>query len=84
MHMYNKNLIKHQLENVKFKANSAWRVPELSQGQTVWIPDHKENVEVVDKHMTPRSYIVKTPPNTVHRNCRHLIPSSSPVKGSRD
>ena len=25
MYMYNKNLIKHQLENVKFKANSARR-----------------------------------------------------------
>ena len=29
------------------------QLPELSQGQTVWIPDRKENGEVVDKHMTP-------------------------------
>ena len=58
------------------------QLPELSQGQTVWIPDRKENGEVVDKHMTLRSYIVKTPTTTVHRNRRHLIPSSSPVKGS--
>ena len=58
------------------------QLPELSQGQTVWIPDCKENGEVVDKHMTPRSYIVKTPTTTVRQNRRHLIPSSSPVKGS--
>ena len=48
----------------------------------MWIPDRKENGEVVDKHMTLRSYIVKTPTSTVRRNHRHLIPSSSPVKGS--
>ena len=58
------------------------QLPELSQGQTVWIPDRKENGEIVDKHMTPRSYIVKTPTTTVHQNRRHLIQSSSPVKGS--
>ena len=58
------------------------QLPELSQGQTVWIPDRKENGEVVDKHMTPRSYIIKTPTTTVRRNRRHLILSSSPVKRS--
>ena len=35
------------------------QLPELSQGQTVWIPDRKENGEVVDKHMTQPSYVVK-------------------------
>ena len=49
------------------------QLPELSQGQTVWIPDRKENGEVVDKHMTPRSYLVKTPTTTVRRNRRHLF-----------
>ena len=41
------------------------QLPELSQGQTVWIPDRKENGEVVDKHTTLRSYLVKTPTATV-------------------
>ena len=54
--------------------------PELSQDQTVWIPDRKENGEVVDKHMTPQSYVIKTPTTTVCQNRRHLISSSSPVK----
>ena len=58
------------------------QLPELSQDQTVWIPDRKENGEVVDKHITPRSYVVKTPTTTMRRNRRHLIPSSSPVKGN--
>ena len=58
------------------------QLPGLSQGQTVWIPDPKENGGVVDKHMTPLSYVVKTPTTTVHQNRRHLIPSLSPVKGN--
>ena len=58
------------------------QLPELSQGQTVWIPDHKENGKVVDKHMTPQSHIIKNTTTTVRRNHRHLIPSSSPVKGN--
>ena len=54
--------------------------PELSQGQTVWISNRKKIGEVVDKHMTPRSYVVKTPTTIVLRNRRHLIPLSSPVQ----
>ena len=58
------------------------QLPELLQGQTVWILDRKENGEVVDKHMTVRLYVVKTPATTVRRNRRHVISSSSPVKGN--
>ena len=42
------------------------QLPELSQGQTVWILDRKENGEVVDKQMTPQSYVIKTLTTTVH------------------
>ena len=78
----------HQKNNdIKEKQNHYFdqhhkQLPELSQGQTVWIPDHKGNGEVVDKHMTSWSYVVKTPTPTVRRNSRHLIPSSTPVKGN--
>ena len=55
------------------------QLPELSQGQTVWIPDRKENGEVVDNH----SMILhcQNSKKKKRRNRRHLIPSS-PVKGT--
>ena len=75
------NNIKEKQKHYFNQHHRVKQLPELSQGQTLWIPDRKENGEVVDKHITPRSYVVKTPTTTVHRNRRHLIPSSSQVKG---
>ena len=76
------NDIKEKQEHYFNQHHRVKQLPELSQGQAVWIPDRKDNGEVVDKHMTPRSYVVKTPTTTVRQNRRHLIPSSSPVKGN--
>ena len=39
MHIHNKNLIKRQLENVKFQANSAWH----AKNQGDWGTIHNEN-----------------------------------------
>ena len=77
-----KNNIKEKQKHYFNQHHRFQQLPEVSQGQTVWTPDRKENGEVVDKRMTPRSYVVKTPTTAVHRNRRHLILSSSPVKGN--
>ena len=76
------NDIKEKQKHYFDQRHRVKQLPELSQGQTVWIPDRKENDEVVNKHMTPRLYVVKTPTTTVRRNRGHLIPSTSPIKGN--
>ena len=57
------NDIKEKQKHYFDQLHRVKQLPELSQGQAVWIPDRKENGEKVDKHMTPRSYVVKTPDN---------------------
>ena len=62
------NNIKDEQKTYFYQHHRFKQLPELSQGQTMWIPDRKENGEVVDKHMTPRFYVVKNLTTTVSKS----------------
>ena len=47
-------------------------LPELEEGELVWIPD-RQSEAVVQEEVAPRSYNVSTPDGTVRRNRRDLI-----------
>ena len=58
----------------KSKSTTSTNITESSSYLTynkvkpVWIPDCEENGEIVDKHMTPWSYVMKTPTTTVSKS----------------
>ena len=64
----------------------ASNLSELEPGETVYIPDYKENAVVINKTPQPRSYLVETDGGSVlRRNRKHLTPdpnqkSPSPIK----
>ena len=47
-------------------------LPELEEGDLVWIPDRQIEA-VVQEEVAPRSYNVSTPDGTVRRNRRDLV-----------
>ena len=64
----------------------ASNLSELEPGETVYIPDYKENAVVINKTPQPRSYLVETDGGSfLRRNRKHLTPdpnqkSPSPIK----
>ena len=56
-------------------------LPSLSLGQEVWVKD-KNQFGVVDKQLTPRSYVVNTPQGKYRRNRIQLnkIPSGDTIQ----
>ena len=54
------------------KRHSAKSLPDLLQGDTVWVPSKKVEGKVTDKAGTPQSYKVATPSGQLRRNRRHL------------
>uniref|UniRef100_A0A3Q2QP68 Integrase catalytic domain-containing protein n=1 Tax=Fundulus heteroclitus TaxID=8078 RepID=A0A3Q2QP68_FUNHE len=52
----------------------------LSPGQEVWITDSKTSGSVIQRHTSPRSYLVDAPHGVVRRNRLHLIPLQSPAQ----
>ena len=63
----------------------ASNLSELETGETIYIPDYKENAVVINKTPQPRSYLVETDGGSVLRRNRNLTPdpnqkSPSPIK----
>ena len=47
-------------------------LPELEEGELVWIPDRQAEA-IVQEEVAPRSYNVSTPDGTVRRNRRDIV-----------
>ena len=69
-------------QTLVFNSRRAARpLPELKQGEEVWISNRQET-GIVENQVNPRSYVIATPSGTVRRNRVHLnkLPSSPEVK----
>ena len=51
----------------------------LSPGEQVWVTDARSSGTILQKHSTPRSYLVDSPQGVLRRNRQHLIPLPSPT-----
>lgn len=54
----------------------------LSPGDKVWVTNEKVPGTVIEKHSTPRSYMVDLPQGVVRRNRQHLIPLQTPEQNA--
>ncbi|KAK9751699.1 hypothetical protein QE152_g4840 [Popillia japonica] len=81
---FHKNGWPEKKENIQEEISHYWKISKelkpLSEGESVLINKGKvwERGQVVEKHDTPRSYIVQTEDATYRRNRRHLRPSLNP------
>ncbi|XP_051905587.1 uncharacterized protein K02A2.6-like [Hippocampus zosterae] len=70
-----------QRYNMRHRAQNLVR---LDPGQDVWIKDQGAEGAIIERHASPRSYLVEGPHGTIRRNRRHLIPMrSSPEQSDR-
>ena len=57
------------------KTHRAKELPQLHQGENVWVTDLKTDATVTRKAEEPRSYIIKTEKSLLRRNRRQLVAS---------
>lgn len=55
------------------KRHRAQHLTSLTPGDHVWIKDTKEKGTVIRQAEAPRSYVIDTPREILHRNQNHLV-----------